>query len=392
MKTTCKASNCYAPGSKNQFRSILLIALLFISQLALSQVGINTTTPKATLEVRGETDISRIPDAADGIIAPIVTKSELASKNIGIYAVDQAGALVYVSDASGGTSGPSVGQVTQIDTVGYYYFNGSDWVPMTYPISVSNLKNGENLLATQVEGVVGNYVSIIDSATMQLSGNNLNSIINGHYSNSLNLGFLQLYGDTQGFLFDTRVRRINGSPLGDLSSAVPGNALTFNGSSWVPQNPKLQTIPGNLPTSPVPPVSTTRYTGAYITLPPGQWMVAMGSTVATASTQVINSDCSLWVTVHLSDVSTGAGPVTPDVLINLTGFRGSATTLGRGMNRASLNGYTGINNTSGANKTYYLWVNREVYGSASCFSANYHLNTPFHSGFWERYLFAIPIQ
>lgn len=392
MKTTNVNKNFITHGLRNQIRCIPLILLLFVTQLTISQVGINTTDPKATLEVRGETDISKIPDAADGIIAPIVTKTELASKNIGIFAVDQSGALVYVSDASGGTTGPSVGQVTQIDDVGYYYFNGSDWVPMAYPISVSNIKNGENSFATQVEGVTGNYISIIDSADMILSGNNVRTIINGHPSNFLNLGVLQLGGDNQGFLINSRVARINGSPLGDLSTASPGNALTFDGTSWTPQNPKLQTIPGALPTTPSPPVSTTRYTGASITLPPGQWMVAMGSTVGTSTGLVINSDCSLWITVHLSDTSTGSGPVTPDVLLNLTGFRGAATTMGRGMNRASLNGYVGINNSSGANKTYYLWVNREVYGAFNCTLANYHVNVPFHSGFWERYLFALPIQ
>lgn len=86
-----------------------------------AQVGVNTTTPAATLDVIGNTDKSK---ALDGIIAPRVKGSELASYT---YTALQKGALVYVTEAAPVLSG----QVVHITTPNtYYYFDGSVWEPL----------------------------------------------------------------------------------------------------------------------------------------------------------------------------------------------------------------------------------------------------------------------
>ena len=98
------------------------IILLFIFHaLAFSQVGINTTAPKATLDVSVNTqDISQ----ADGIIPPRVTGFQLKSKDH-LYNSEQTGTIVYVNE-------PLSSEDTTIKTgavrkVGYYYFDGATW-------------------------------------------------------------------------------------------------------------------------------------------------------------------------------------------------------------------------------------------------------------------------
>ena len=83
-------------------------------------VGINTESPKATLHVLGNpSDTSKL----DGIIAPIITGDELAAKT---YGTDQTGAVIYVTAPCSNLSG----QVINVSKIGYYYFNGSEWIPL----------------------------------------------------------------------------------------------------------------------------------------------------------------------------------------------------------------------------------------------------------------------
>ena len=83
-------------------------------------VGINTVSPKATLHVMGSpTDTSKL----DGIIAPIITGDKLAAKT---YGTDQTGAILYVTAPCSNLSG----QVINVSKIGYYYFNGSEWIPL----------------------------------------------------------------------------------------------------------------------------------------------------------------------------------------------------------------------------------------------------------------------
>ena len=105
-------------------KKIILSASLLASALFYSQtggyVGINTTDPKATLDVNGKSnDTSKF----DGIIAPRITGDELRAKT---YGTDQTGALIYATAAD---SAPA-GQTINITVVGYYYFDGSLWVKM----------------------------------------------------------------------------------------------------------------------------------------------------------------------------------------------------------------------------------------------------------------------
>ena len=110
----------------------LLMALAFsmLSAIASAQearVGINTTTPKTTLDVSGKLNTAGTAiDHTDmtGLQAPRLTRAELTAKGNTLYGTDQKGALVYITDIS---AGDVASQRVNINAVGYYYFDGSVW-------------------------------------------------------------------------------------------------------------------------------------------------------------------------------------------------------------------------------------------------------------------------
>lgn len=106
---------------KNLF---ILSAVLFSAALS-SQVGINTTTPKSTLDVTAKNTDGT---SAEGIIAPRLTGDQLKAGDAQ-YSTAQTGNLVYATSA---VSTVVVGSKTEnITSVGYYYFDGLKWQKMS---------------------------------------------------------------------------------------------------------------------------------------------------------------------------------------------------------------------------------------------------------------------
>ena len=98
-------------------KSIILLGTLLVSGLAFSQVGLNTPTPKATLDVVGKaTDNTSL----DGVIVPRMTGDQLRAKT---YTTEQTGAVIYA------TSAPSIldGQVINVTKAALYIFDGTVW-------------------------------------------------------------------------------------------------------------------------------------------------------------------------------------------------------------------------------------------------------------------------
>ncbi|WP_160135958.1 hypothetical protein [Chryseobacterium sp. c4a] len=106
-------------------KQLLLAATIAASSIAYAQVGINTTTPKATLDV-----VSSPSDLAktDGFIAPRLTGAELKAKDVN-YDVSQTGAIIYVTQAL--TPADTTVKTANVTAVGYYYFDGSIWKTFT---------------------------------------------------------------------------------------------------------------------------------------------------------------------------------------------------------------------------------------------------------------------
>lgn len=102
-------------------KNVKLIFMFFSSTL-FAQVGINNANPKSTLHVAGSPQIA---SAADGIIAPLISGEDLRNKD-DIYSTEQTGALVYVTSIPN----PVSVKTGNINSIGYYYFDGSIWVAL----------------------------------------------------------------------------------------------------------------------------------------------------------------------------------------------------------------------------------------------------------------------
>ena len=111
-------------------KNIILLGAVLFGSAAYSQVGINTETPKTTMDVSAKRDGSgTLTDNAQtyGLQAPRLTRAELTSSTAA-YGTDQTGAIVYITDISGGNT---TGQRVNITAIGYYYFDGDFWQKIT---------------------------------------------------------------------------------------------------------------------------------------------------------------------------------------------------------------------------------------------------------------------
>lgn len=109
--------------------ALILNCIVGISSLSLAQtgrIGINTVTPKSTLDINGQKDSSGTLLLSDvtGIQAPRISRQELSAKGNLLYGSDQKGTIVYITDITGGDI---LSQRTNMTSIGYYYFDGTFW-------------------------------------------------------------------------------------------------------------------------------------------------------------------------------------------------------------------------------------------------------------------------
>ncbi|PWN70399.1 hypothetical protein C1631_010520 [Chryseobacterium phosphatilyticum] len=133
----------------------MLVCLSAFSQAQQGRVGINTTTPNATLEVAGfPTDATR-PDA---LLVPRLTRAQLAAKDA-TYVALQNGALTFVTTLDGAAAGKTV----NVTATGFYYYDApnSVWVAVGGGGGVS-----------RYEGIRGNTTVVTNPTyTLQASDN-----------------------------------------------------------------------------------------------------------------------------------------------------------------------------------------------------------------------------
>lgn len=159
-----------------------------------------------------------------------------------------------------------------------------------------------------------------------------------------------------------------------LISDANGNANWANSSATKP------TIGGILPTTTSNMDDIWRNINVNITLPPGNWLVQMGTTIVKNTSSAPAS----WVLFSLCESQTTFGN-SPDIDLTRSGFYVAGNTAPPGDNVLSfVSGVIAINNSSAGNKTYYLW-GRRANGSGV-------INSPFSSTVLERYFYAIPVN
>ena len=103
--------------------------LCFFSLSAISclygQVGINSSSPKATLDLNRS-----VINSPEGLLTVRMTGTELASRD-NLYTADQTSTVVYVT----AVPGTATSKTSNVTTPGFYYYNHSilKWVGLTIP-------------------------------------------------------------------------------------------------------------------------------------------------------------------------------------------------------------------------------------------------------------------
>lgn len=112
-----------------------------------AQVGVNTSSPAATLDVEGKPAVA---SALDGVIPPRITGAQLRAKN---YTAAQTGAVVYVTTAD---TAPA-GQTINVTSTGLFSFDGSVWrvvstPPPSSPVGTGTViyVNGQQQIAQEI--------------------------------------------------------------------------------------------------------------------------------------------------------------------------------------------------------------------------------------------------
>lgn len=216
-------------------KTLLPLILLGVALKMQGQVGINTTTPQATFDIVG---VPATVTAADGLIAPRLTRAQLIAKTA--YGSNQQGAIVYVTDTTGTTNATTV----KVTAVGYYYFDGTLWqaiggtpVIPTEPWNVqgsstSATANGQNIyqngnvaigtLASDAARTEKLYVKgVTKLEDFNLAG------INGSFFDYNNAGiFSEVYskaanatvsdGNSRGYIFTSHDSSTSNRPLVEL--------------------------------------------------------------------------------------------------------------------------------------------------------------------------------
>ncbi len=185
-------------------------------------------------------------------------------------------------------------------------------------------------------------------------------------------GTLRLSGSTSGYVALAPAAAA-GSTTYTLPSAdgTAGQALVTNGSGtlgWAITAATIGTIGTGVN---IPGTATGKYycTGSYITLPPGKFIVnvymMLSSSPSTMNQTTPNQPGSFFIKSFFADASLGttAGAtvspalpqtdVSPDVVGNGKLISGSINV---GQTYNAISGFVVINNTSGANKSYYYWA------------------------------------
>ncbi|WP_143106331.1 hypothetical protein [Pustulibacterium marinum] len=228
-------------------KKILTTILCITGFATYAQIGINTTSPKANLDVNGAPTETTTPD---GIIPPKLTRTQLVSKTA--YGANQTGALVYVTDLSGTTNATT----TNVTAVGMYYFDGSVWQRLnnnastTHSVSssgnvltstvngqdatanivnsVTNTSNN-NVFTTAVNGVTAANVNLINSNSLVVSNNTITNQLNGVNSNAATVPNLYT---TNGTISGNRTVTMGTNTLAFTSTATSGTShFTVDGNT-----------------------------------------------------------------------------------------------------------------------------------------------------------------
>lgn len=166
-------------------KKIFQLVTIPLSSLFFAQVGINTPTPKSTFDISVKRNLSgSLADNSQfyGLQAPRLNRIELTDSTA-VYGTDQIGAIIYITDVSGGNT---LASRVNVISVGYYYFDGSFWQKMTTSYTAGNgltqINNNVKLGGSLTESTTISGVSNINKFTVSATGLDAINLDNNTFS------------------------------------------------------------------------------------------------------------------------------------------------------------------------------------------------------------------
>jgi hypothetical protein len=154
-------------------KQLITTAVLLFSMTAFAQVGINNTSPKATLDITAKTNGTK----PEGLIIPQLTGSDIRiATAASVYGTAQKGLIVYASAAD---SAPA-GATANITTAGYYYFDGTNWQKISTGNTVSTTLNSGNIYVGNASNVA---TAVSPTGDITISNTGVTSIGAGKVTN-----------------------------------------------------------------------------------------------------------------------------------------------------------------------------------------------------------------
>ncbi|PXW12927.1 hypothetical protein C8D70_11019 [Chryseobacterium sp. CBTAP 102] len=208
-------------------RILFCILLTFICfHPLLSQVGINTSDPKATLDVNKNASIATPPP---GIIAPRLTGDEIKTLD-NQYTIAQKGAIVY---ATSPVTVPSV-KTVNITSPCYYFFDGAIWENLG---QCSDPTNGSDIIKAIYTGTAPDPSRTVSIGDYRFRFGNVSgnfqpqiALINQPAANkNVYIGFNQQYAQN-GFEYNNWTRTFtqsNYSTYQNVTSDVSNNIVNY---------------------------------------------------------------------------------------------------------------------------------------------------------------------
>ncbi|MEY8758927.1 hypothetical protein [Chryseobacterium tongliaoense] len=275
-------------------KKILVISCMLGMKILLSQVGINTSIPNATLDVTAKTTDGSKPE---GILTPRLTGDQIKSAD-SQYTNLQRGTLIYATAAVTVSST----KTANITSAGYYYFDGNIWQRIMN--QNLNMYNSDGTLeANRTVTMSDKTLAFTSTATtgtsqFQVDGNTLNiDAVNNRIGVGVDAPTTKLHidnGTTPG-----AIRIVDGTE-GDGKILVSD----MNGvGTWRESSGAATVITSNAgPVTSLLPAGTMKYTGANATVSvPGYYIIS-----SRLITDKVPTGCGGFLAYNLSQSPTAA--------------------------------------------------------------------------------------
>ncbi len=255
---------------------LTVLAMLCYAMLCYAQVGVNTTSPAATLDIIAK-NTTGTSTTVDGLIVPRVDRQRAQS----MTAVPTS-TLIYVNSVATGTQ---TGTAINIDAVGLYTYNGAAWTKVSS--GGNNIYNADGTLtANRTVTNNGNTLNIAGSASTTTFASNGSVGIGTatpatklEINNGTTAGAIKIVDGTQGdgkvLIGDVNGVGKWGNITGSWYSYLRGGYLDPTTSSGIER--KIDFSSGTVSTSGLGAVNVTTdeitvpYTGKYKVTITGWW-------------------------------------------------------------------------------------------------------------------------